>query len=213
MVSTKFIYQTKQLEHTLDTMSKYCIKGLSLCKHALYDKDKTLTQEVNELHEEVIVFSRECEQICMRILLLQHPVAKDLRKITVTTNIVKDMTRIMDHQKEVADLICMISDEDCVIEAIQKLFDVTNKMISLSINSYMTKDVDMASSIIKLDDEADMLYREIKESYIEFLASSKYDAENLVNLLLIGKYLERMCDHCVNICKWVLYLKDGVYVE
>ena len=69
MVSTKFIKQTKQLELTMTQMGQDCLKGLSFCRHALYDRDKTLIQEINELHEDVSANGRECEQICMRILL------------------------------------------------------------------------------------------------------------------------------------------------
>lgn len=214
MVSTKFIKQTKQLELTMTQMGQDCLKGLSFCKHALYDRDKTLIQEINELHEDVSANGRECEQICMRILLLQHPVAKDLRKITVATNTVRDMTRIMDQEKEVADLVCRIQDTDVEIDGtIHDLFSIAKEMISGAISAYMQKDEDIAHEVIKLDDKADSLYIDTKELYIEKLAAKTGNAETLVDLLLVGKYLERICDHAVNIAKWVLFQKKGVYEE
>lgn len=214
MVTTKFIKQTKQLELNMTQMGQDCIKGLSLCKHALYDRDKTLIQEVNELHEEVSAQGRECEQLCMRILLLQHPVAKDLRRITVATNTIRDMSRIMDQEKEVADLIGAIQDDSVEVEdTIQGLFDVTKEMITAAIQAYMQKDEEVAQQVIDLDDKADELYRETKEAHIEKLASKSGNAETLVDLLLVGKYLERICDHAVNIAKWVLFQKNGIYNE
>ena len=214
MVSTKFIKQTKQLELTMTQMGQDCLKGLSLCKHALYDQDKTLLQEVNELHEDVSANGRECEQLCMRILLLQHPVAKDLRKITVATNTIRDMTRIMDQEKEVSDLVCRINIEDVEVgDTIQDLFSTAKEMISGSISAYMQKDEEIAHEVIKLDDKADSLYFETKDKYIEKLAAKTGNAETLVDLLLVAKYLERICDHAVNIAKWVLFQKKGIYEE
>lgn len=100
VIQTKFLKQLQQLELKMTEMGQSCLKGLSLCKHSLYDGDKVLTQEVDELHEEVSTLSRDCDQNCMRILLLQAPVAKDLRRITVATNTVRDLTRIMDQEKK-----------------------------------------------------------------------------------------------------------------
>ena len=150
----------------------------------------------------------------MRILLLQHPVAKDLRKITVATNTIRDMTRIMDQEKEVADLVCRIQDTDVEIDGtIHDLFCTAKEMISGAISAYMQKDEDIAHEVIKLDDKADSLYIDTKELYIEKLAAKTGNAETLVDLLLVGKYLERICDHAVNIAKWVLFQKKGVYEE
>lgn len=212
MVSTKFIKQTKQLELNMTQMSQDCLQGLSFCKHALYDNDKTLLQEVNELHEEVSVTGRECEQLCMRILLLQHPVAKDLRRITASTNTIRDLTRIMDQEKEIADLILEIEDST-VEDDIRDLYDICKDMISLAIQAYVQKDIDIALQVIQMDDKADQSYFQVKDNYIEKLSKKEGEAETLVDLLLIGKYLERICDHCVNIARWILFEKNGVYEE
>ena len=103
VLPTKFLKQTRQLELTMTQMSQDCLKGLWFCKHAILDGNKTLVQDVSQMHEEVSEQGREAEQICMKILLLQHPVAKDLRRITVATNTLRDLTRIMDQEKEVSD--------------------------------------------------------------------------------------------------------------
>ena len=214
MVSTKFIKQTKQLELTMTQMGQDCLKGLSFCRHALYDRDKTLIQEINELHEDVSANGRECEQICMRILLLQHPVAKDLRKITVATNTVRDMTRIMDQEKEVSELICALNMENLVVDdSIQQQFIIAKEMITLAIEGFIQKDEKAADQVIKMDDQADAQYEKAKEVYVDLLARKEHDTGTLVDVLLVGKYLERICDHCVNIGKWVLYQKSGIFEE
>ena len=86
-------------------------------------------------------------------------------------------------------------------------------MISGAISAFMQKDEDIAHEVIKLDDKADSLYIDTKELYIEKLAAKTGNAETLVDLLLVGKYLERICDHAVNIAKWVLFQKKGIYEE
>ena len=78
------------------------------------------------------------------------------------------------------------------------------KLVFTDVKAYMQKDEDIAHEVIKLDDKADSLYIDTKELYIEKLAAKTGNAETLVDLLLVGKYLERICDHAVNIAKWVL---------
>ena len=211
VVQTKFLKQTQQLELKMTEMGQSCLKGLSLCKHSLYDADKILTQEVDELHEEVSTLGRECDQNCMRILLLQHPVARDLRRITVATNTVRDLTRIMDQEKEVAALIReMDHTEGLIDESIQDLFAVARAMISQAVSAYMSRDEVLAQEVIQMDDKADAAYLKAKEFYTDKLAAKLEDPGSLVNLLLVGKYLERMCDHAGNIARWVLYQKSGI---
>ena len=194
VLPTKFLKQTKQLELTMTQMSQDCLKGLWFCKHAILDGNKTLVQDVSQMHEEVSEQGREAEQICMKILLLQHPVAKDLRRITVATNTIRDLTRIMDQEKEVSELICALNMEDLVMDdCIQQQFIIAK------------------DQVIKMDDQADAQYEKAKEVYVDLLARKEHDTGTLVDVLLVGKYLERICDHCVNIGKWVLYQKSGIF--
>ena len=188
VLPTKFLKQTRQLELTMTQMSQDCLKGLWFCKHAILDGNKTLVQDVSQMHEEVSEQGREAEQICMKIFLLQHPVAKDLRRITVATNTIRDLTRIMDQEKEVAELICALNMEDLIVDdCIQQQFSIA--------------------------DQADAQYEMAKEIYVDLLAKKEHDTGTLVDVLLVGKYLERICDHCVNIGKWVLYQKSGIFEE
>ncbi|WP_278909762.1 phosphate signaling complex protein PhoU [Faecalicoccus pleomorphus] len=212
VIQTKFLKQLQQLELKMTEMGQSCLKGLSLCKHSLYDGDKVLTQEVDELHEEVSTLSRDCDQNCMRILLLQAPVAKDLRRITVSTNTVRDLTRIMDQEKEVASLIREMdhSANSEIHDSIAELFMVAKGMISNALNAYMSRDEQVAQDVIKMDDKADAAYLATKNFYTDKLAAKVDDPGNLVNLLLVGKYLERICDHAGNIARWVLYQKSGI---
>ena len=212
VLPTKFLKQTRQLELTMTQMSQDCLKGLWFCKHALLDGNKVLVQDVSQMHEEVSEQGREAEQICMKILLLQHPVAKDLRRITVATNTIRDLMRIMDQEKEVADLICSLNIHDVVVdESIKKQFAIAKDMINLAIEAFLQKDEDCANKVIKMDDQADVEYGKVKEIYVDLLAEKQHDTGTLVDVLLVGKYLERICDHCVNVGKWVLYQNSAVF--
>ena len=212
VLPTKFLKQTRQLELTMTQMSQDCLKGLWFCKHALLDGNKTLVQDVSQMHEEVSEQGREAEQICMKILLLQHPVAKDLRRITVATNTIRDLMRIMDQEKEVADLICAVNINDIVVdESIKNQFGIAKDMINLAIEAFVQKDENSARQVIAMDDTADAEYSKAKEVYVDLLAKKQHDTGTLVDVLLVGKYLERICDHCVNIGKWVLYQKSAIF--
>lgn len=211
VLPTKFLKQTKQLELTMTQMSQDCLKGLWFCKHAILDGNKTLVQDVSQMHEEVSEQGREAEQICMKILL-QHPVAKDLRRITVATNTIRDLTRIMDQEKEVSELICALNMDDLVVDdCIKQQFSIAKKMINLAIEAFVQKDEMAANQVIEMDIKADEQYNRAKEVYVDLLAKKEHDTGTLVDVLLVGKYLERICDHCVNIGKWVLYQKSGIF--
>ena len=199
VLPTKFLKQTRQLELTMTQMSQDCLKGLWFCKHAILDGNKTLVQDVSQMHEEVSEQRREAEQICMKILLLQHPVAKDL-------------TRIMDQEKEVSELICALNMDDLVVDdCIKQQFSIAKKMINLAIEAFVQKDEMAANQVIEMDIKADEQYNRAKEVYVDLLAKKEHDTGTLVDVLLVGKYLERICDHCVNIGKWVLYQKSGIF--
>ena len=140
VLPTKFLKQTRQLELTMTQMSQDCLKGLWFCKHAILDGNKTLVQDVSQMHEEVSEQGREAEQICMKILLLEHAVAKDLRRITVATNTIRDLTRIMDQEKEVSELICALNMEDLVVDdSIQQQFIIAKEMITLAKEGFIQK--------------------------------------------------------------------------
>ena len=199
VLPTKFLKQTRQLELTMTQMSQDCLKGLWFCKHAILDGNKTLVQDVSQMHEEVSEQGREAEQICMKILLLQHPVAKDLRRIT-------------DQEKEVSELICALNMDDLVVDdCIKQQFSIAKKMINLAIEAFVQKDEMAANQVIEMDIKADEQYNRAKEVYVDLLAKKEHDTGTLVDVLLVGKYLERICDHCVNIGKWVLYQKSGIF--
>ena len=154
VLPTKFLKQTRQLELTMTQMSQDCLKGLWFCKHAILDGNKTLVQDVSQMHEEVSEQGREAEQICMKILLLQHPVAKDLRRITVATNTIRDLTRIMDQEKEVSELICALNMEDLVVDdSIQQQFIIAKEMITLAIEGFIQKDEKAADQVIKMGEQ------------------------------------------------------------
>lgn len=214
MVSSKFIKQTEQLEYTTTEMGQNLLRGLSLCKHALFDNDKTLIPEINELHEDVAASARECEQLCVRIMLLQHPVARDLRRITAVTNVTRDMTRIIDQENEIAGLISYIQNDKTVIDdKLKDFFSVAKNMICKAVEAFVQNDDKKANEVIKMDDEADALYKKVKEIYIDKLSSKEWESESLVDLLLVGKYLERICDHAARMGGWVIYQKTAIFSD
>ena len=114
---------------------------------------------------------REAEQICMKILLLQHPVAKDLRRITVATNTLRDLTRIMDQEKEVSELICALNMDDLVVDdCIKQQFSIAKKMINLAIEAFVQKDEMAANQVIEMDIKADEQYNRAKRSLCRLIS-------------------------------------------
>ncbi len=104
--------------------------------------------------------------------------------------------------------------EDLIVDdCIQQQFSIAKEMITLAIEAFIQKDEKAANQVITMDDQADAQYEMAKEIYVDLLAKKEHDTGTLVDVLLVGKYLERICDHCVNIGKWVLYQKSGIFEE
>ena len=102
-------------------------------------------------------------------------------------------------------------DDLVVDDCIKQQFSIAKKMINLAIEAFVQKDEMAANQVIEMDIKADEQYNRAKEVYVDLLAKKEHDTGTLVDVLLVGKYLERICDHCVNIGKWVLYQKSGIF--
>lgn len=205
---SKFDAQLKLLHKELIQMGALCENAIAMAAKALAQGNQKTARKVPELSAEIDQKERDIEALCMKLLLQQQPVAKDLRMISSALKMVTDMERIGDNSGDIAEIMItanmQASDHT---QAIQNMAGATIKMVTDSIDAFVKKDIDLAKAVIAYDDVVDGYFHEIKANLITQFADA--DGEKALDLLMIAKYFERMGDHAVEIAKWVLFSITG----
>lgn len=207
---SKFDEQLELLHKEMIGMGSLCENAIAMATKALAEGNTQIAGQVGELSIEIDQKERNIEAMCMKLLLQQQPVAKDLRVISSALKMVTDMERIGDNSGDIAEIVTManISASDNTLP-IQDMARATIKMVTDSIDAFVKKDIELAKSVISYDDIVDSYFDEIKTNLIAQFGSPESDGEKILDLLMIAKYFERMGDHAAEIAKWVLYSITG----
>lgn len=207
---SKFDEQLEQLHKGLITMGALCENAIAMSAKALTNGDLTLAEKVPEMTAEIDRKEREIENMCMRLLLQQQPVAADLRVISSAMKMVTDMERIGDNSGDIAEIITManISAASDTLN-IKAMAAAVIKMVTESIDAFVKRDIELAKQVVDYDDVVDGHFNEVKKLLIELLSKTEANGEYALDLLMIAKYFERIGDHAVNIAQWVLFSITG----
>ena len=204
----KFDEQLDNLNNELIKMGKLCEQAISgAIKITMEDDHEELKREVLETDSEIDKKERDIESICMKLLLRQQPVARDLRVISSALKMISDMERIGDQASDIVELAQYIKKSDV------NMANEVIKMVTKSIKSFVKKDIEMARNVIVYDDVVDNYFEEIKKELIRIISSGESDGEEFIDILMIAKYLERIGDHATNIAEWVEYSILGYHAE
>ena len=211
----KFDEQLHNLNDEMIKMGKLCEQAIAAAiKMTMDHANEELKAEVLDTDAEIDRKERVIENICMKLLLRQQPVARDLRVISSALKMISDMERIGDQASDIVELAKYIKDSNLKYQV--HLNDMANeviKMITLSVDSFVSKDLDKAKSVILSDDVVDNYFDEIKKELISKIAEDTEGGEECIDTLMIAKYLERIGDHATNIAGWVEYSILGTHYE
>ena len=205
-----FDEQLAQLSRELTEMGALCEEVIALSAKALTDGDKALAARVAPLDAEIDQKERDIESLCLKLLLQQQPVARDLRQVSTALKMITDIKRIGDQASDVAEIIGFLNgrtSEEC--EYLDQMATATIKMVTESIDSFVKSDLNLANSIIEYDDVVDEYFNKVKIFLIDLIAKNPKDGEYALDLLMIAKYFERIGDHAVNVAKWVVFSVTG----
>ena len=185
--------------------------AIDLVTRALAGRDQDGARQAIEMTRGMEEQEREIENHCLRLLLQQQPVARDLRTISTALKMVTDLQRIGDQAANIAELAILLSEEEKVWELtdIRLMSQKAGIMVKRAIFSYANRDVEAAKAVIALDDEVDDLFQKIKKELVELILSNHTAADQALDLIIIAKYLERIADHGVNIAQWAIFSVTG----
>ena len=205
--------QLELLNTELIRMGALCEDGISQAAKVLVTRDEALRRAVDETEQEIDRKEREIEAICLRLLLQQQPVAKDLRLISAAMKMIADMERIGDQAADIAEITRDIADNSIKdLVPIGDMARATIKMVTDSVDSFVRKDLGLAEAVISSDDVVDDLFLQVREELIRRIGMGD-SGEVCIDLLMIAKYLERIGDHAVNIAEWVEYSLTGHHAD
>jgi phosphate transport system protein len=206
----KFDEQLDLLNKELITMGAFCENVIAMSAKALTEGNPALAKAVPDLSVQIDHKEREIETMCLKLLLQQQPVAKDLRVVSSALKMVTDMARIGDQSADIAEIITLANihaTDDT--QVIHDMSVAVIKMVTDSIDAFVKKDMQMAKAVIDYDDVVDSFFDKVKKMLIELFSKPETDGEYAIDLLMIAKYFERIGDHAVNIAKWVLFSITG----
>ena len=204
--------QLSGLNQELIKMGAACEEIIALSSRALTDYSASLAEKVSSVGALIDESERTIETTCLKLLLRQQPVARDLRQISAAMKMITDMERIGDQAEDIVDLIPKMKrggEEN--YPRIREMAKAAQYMVTEAVNAYVKQDLGLARQVMDYDDVIDNYFNEIKTDILGFVAANPNEGEFALDLLMIDKYFERIGDHCTNIAEWVEFSVTGIH--
>lgn len=212
MMRSRFDSELAKLSSDLTKMGALCEETILAVAKEITERDEETYHSIVAFSEEITRMERGIEQRCIRLLLQQQPVARDLRQISAALKMITDMNRIGIQAADIAEIISFMEKRISTEQELLKQEAMnTMEMVRDSVDSYVRRDVNLANEVIEKDDVVDEMFDNIKKELIKLIAEDQEGGVYALDLLMIAKYLERIGDHAVNIAEWVIFSVTGIH--
>lgn len=209
-----FDNQLNTLHKKLIEMGSACETAIDLAIKALLEGNSDIAREAASHDREIDQMERDIEAICLKMLLQQQPVARDLRQISAAMKMITDMERIGDQAEDIGEIVPFLNGRtgfECA--DIRLMAETAQQMVRSSIDAYVNQDMTLVKKVISMDDIVDDAFDRTKQTLIHMIAENKDDGAYALDLLMIAKYLERIGDHATNIAEWVDFAITGSHTK
>ena len=204
-----------ELNESLTVMARVAQDAIDVVTESLASGDDAAAKSAVEMTRSMDQMERDIENRCLRLLLQQQPVARDLRQISSALKMITDMERIGDHASDISEMTILMADaayetgDPINLDLIKEMAKETTDMVIKSVDAFVQKDMDMAHWVIKEDDVVDDLFNQFKQQLIKKINENVKNGEQATDMLMVAKYFERIGDHATNIAEWVIYSITG----
>ena len=207
----RYMEQLKKLHEELMQMGYLCQKAIGLAVDGMLTEDEESCRQAILLAKETDESEKTVENLCLKMILQQQPVANELRKISAGLKMVTDLERMGDQAEDIGEIALghNIGKWASKVE-LDAMAKEAISMVHKCVKAYVDSDLDLAREVIAQDDVVDGYFDSIKEKLISMLDEDKTGAY-IVDVLMVAKYLERIGDHAVNVGEWVEYAITGVH--
>lgn len=209
----RFDSQLEYLNEQLIHMGELCEVAIEDATKSLETGDLKLARKVIVSDDEIDHQEKDIENLCLKLLLQQQPVARDLRQISAALKMITDMERIGDQTADIADIVMATKfEENQSLRDIRQMAEATAKMVRDSVSAYVQKNLELARKVMKADDTVDAMFEKIKQELVDLISKHEStNADQAIDLIMITKYLERIGDHATNIAEWVEFSITGTH--
>lgn len=211
----RFDKQLAKLNDELIEMGSMIEQSIENTIGAMVRQDVDLAKAAIAADEDIDTQEKKIESLCLKLLLQQQPVAKDLRLISSALKMITDMERIGDHDVDISEITIMLADQPYIkkLEHIQQMAKETTLMVVGSIDAFVNKNLEQARKVIEQDDIVDDLFIKVKDEIVALIREDASNGEQATDLLMAAKYFERIGDHAVNISEWVIFSIEGKHTN
>ena len=210
----RFDEQLFELNREIIEMGAMCEEAIASAAKSLTSGDVELAANVKKNSSAIDQMERDIEGRCMKLLLHQQPVARDLRLISAALKMITDIERIGDQAEDIAEIVTFLNGHTMEgMEIIEEMARETIEMVTASVDAFVKKNVELAQKVIDQDDIVDDYFSRVKRGIISLITENHADGEFALDLLMISKYFERIGDHATNIAEWVIYSITGTHKE
>lgn len=214
----RFDRQLLELNNELIEMGSLIEQAIEMGISALVRQDVDKAQQAIRFDAEIDEQEKTVESLCMKLLLQQQPVAKDLRLISAALKMITDMERIGDHAADISEMTILMADTayertELNIDLVEDMAKTTTNMVIKSVDAFVNKDLELARWVIGQDDVVDELFAQYKKELIQKICDNIKNGEQATDMLLVAKYFERIGDHATNIAEWVIYSITGEHED
>ena len=207
----KFEEQLEKLHVEMIQMGALCEDAISAAAEALIHSDAALAAAAEEAEREIDQKERVVENLCLKLLLQQQPVARDLREISAALKMISDLERIGDQAADIAEMTSYVHLPQGRSSHIADMARAVINMVTDSVDSFVKRDLQLARQVCAADDRVDELFIQVRRELVELIAADASYGEQGLDLLMVAKYLERIGDHATNVAEWVEYSITGVH--
>ena len=210
-----FDMQLRKLNNELIEMGSLIETAIARAYKGLINQNIEIGKENVEFDREIDQKEKEVENICLKLLLQQQPVASDLRLISSAIKMITDMERIGDQAADISELTILMSKTQYIkrLDHIEQMAKATIEMVTTSVDAFVKRDLELARSVFARDDIVDNLFVTIKNDLIELIREDVNNGEQAIDLIMVAKYFERIGDHAVNLADWVIFSIVGHHEE
>lgn len=209
----KYDDELQDLSTELIKMGATAAQAIEKAMKAIKDSDKELAKEIIEGDRVINDMEKDIEHRCLRLILKQQPVARDLRKVSTAIKMVTDIERIGDAASDIAEITIHL--DECEFQdiknAVLNMAETAKNMVVSAIDAYVEENMILALNTIKQDDIVDECFLSIRKELSKRLIANEHEMDVIMDYLMIIKYLERVGDHAVNVCEWVQFYMTGVH--
>lgn len=215
MNRTNFEKQLEELHYDVLKMGSLVEEAITNAILSLVNHDVRLAQKVIDEDERIDKMEIDIDDKCVKIIIMQQPIAKDLRIIITCLKLVTDLERMADHAVDIAKITKRIADQKYIkpLIDIPKMGEIVKEMVKLSLDSYVHQDIELAKAISQKDDIIDGLYKQIFSELLMYMIEDSTTINQATQFLFVARHLERIADHATNICEWVTFLESGKHID